>query len=96
MSSITLATLTTDEMERIHQAALAILAEPGMKIMEPRLLKALDAAGAKVDHDTQQVSFPAELVEETLAAMQSDLAAGVTMPVINGVIASRTDGRIAA
>jgi len=96
MSGMTLPTLSADEMARIHQAALAILAAPGMKIMEPRLLKALDAAGAKVDFDTQQVSFPAELVEETLASIRCDLNSGVTMPVLNGVVASRTDGRIAA
>ena len=89
-------TLSPDQMERIHHAALAILADPGMKIMAPRLLTALDKAGATVDFDAQQVSFPAKLVEETLASIQSDLQAGVTMPVLNGVVASRTDGRIAA
>ncbi len=96
MSGMTYSTLSPDQMERIHQAALAILADPGMKIMAPGLLTALDKAGAKVDFDTQQVTFPAELVNETLASMQADLKSGVTMPVINGVIASKTDGRIAA
>jgi trimethylamine--corrinoid protein Co-methyltransferase len=88
--------LTTGQMEQIHAAALAILAEPGMKIMEPTLLKCLDKAGAKVDYDTETVIFPAELVEETLKGMQADLAGGLTMPVINGVIASRTDGTLQA
>ncbi|HDZ19891.1 hypothetical protein LCGC14_0204640 [marine sediment metagenome] len=88
--------LTSGQMEQVHQAALAILADPGMKIMEPRLLKALDKAGASVDFDTQRVRFPAELVDETLASIQRDLKSGVTMPVLNGVIASRTDGKLAA
>jgi len=88
--------LTSGQMEQIHQAALAILSRPGMKIMEARLLKALDKAGAKVDFDTQQVSFPAKLVDETLASIQSDLKSGLTMPVLNGVVASRTDGKLAA
>jgi len=88
--------LTSDEMAQIHQAALAILADPGMKIMEPHLLKDVDKAGANVDFDTQQVIFPAELVEETIASIRHDLDSGVTMPVLNGVVSSQTDGRIRA
>jgi len=88
--------LSHSDMERIHRAALDILAEPGLKIMEGRLLKSLDKAGAKVDLDAQQVRFPAELIDETLTSIKKDRASGVTFPVLNGVVASRTDGRIAA
>ncbi|MHC4563722.1 MAG: trimethylamine methyltransferase family protein [Planctomycetota bacterium] len=90
------APLTADQSEQIHQAALQILADPGLKIMEDRLLDALDKAGANVDKDTQQVRFPAKLVEETLAGIQADLKSGVTMPVLNGVISSKTDGKLRA
>jgi len=88
--------LDAGQMERIHQAALAILADPGMRIMEEGLLRSLARAGATVDFDTQQVRFPAELVAETLASIQADQKAGVTFPVLNGVVSSFTDGAVAA
>jgi trimethylamine---corrinoid protein Co-methyltransferase len=88
--------LSADQSEQIHAAALQLLADPGLKIMEDDLLDALAKAGAKVDKSTQTAQFPAELVEETLAGIQADLAAGVTMPVINGVISSKTDGKLRA
>ncbi len=90
------AALSTGQMEQIHTAALALLADPGMRIMEEGLLRSLARAGAPVDFDTQQVRFPGELVEETLASIQEDMKAGVTFPVLNGVVSSFTDGAIAA
>jgi trimethylamine--corrinoid protein Co-methyltransferase len=88
--------LSTTDMERLHAGAMAILADPGLKIMEPTLLKCLEKAGATVDHDTQVVKFPEELIAETLAGIKADKAGGLTMPVLNGVIASRTDGTLQA
>jgi len=88
--------LSADQLEQIHAAALSLLADPGLKIFNDDLLDALAKAGAKVDKSTQVVRFPAELVEETLAGIQADLASGVTMPVLNGVISSKTDGKLRA
>jgi len=88
--------LTPEQMERVHRAALAILADPGMRLMEEGLLKALDRAGASVDFQKEEARFPAELVEETLAAIRKDRDAGVTFPVLNGVVSSFTDGTLAA
>ena len=85
-----------DDLERLHQGALAILADPGMKIMAPSLLAALEEHGARVDHGRQVVRFPGRLVEETLAGMQADLRAGRKPILLNGVVSSRSVGPIQA
>jgi len=88
--------LSADRSEQIHTAALDILADPGLKIFSDDLLDALAKAGATVDKSTQVAQFPAKLVEETLAGIRADLKSGVTMPVLNGVISSKTDGKLRA
>jgi len=85
-----------DELEQLHQASLEILADPGMKIMAPALLAALERHGASVDHATSVVRFPPALVEQTIAGMQQDLAGGRTPLVLNGVIMSKSSGPIQA
>jgi trimethylamine---corrinoid protein Co-methyltransferase len=84
------------ELERIHAMSLNILAEPGMRIMSPALREALEKAGAKVDHTSEVVRFPAELVEETIAAMQADLQAGRKPLLLNGVVSSLSSGPVQA
>ena len=88
--------LSAGQMEQIQAASLAVLRDPGMRIMEDTLLRSLDKAGAKVDFDRQQVSFPPELVAETLASIRENLKNGADFPVLNGVVSSFTDGAIAA
>ncbi len=85
-----------DELERLHEAALDILAEPGMRILTPALLDALERHGAHVDHARQSVRFPRRLVEETIAGMQADLAAGRRPRILNGVVISRSSGPVQA
>ena len=63
-----------DDLERIHALSLKILADPGMRILSPALRSALEQHGARVDHASGTVRFPAQLVEETIAAMQAELA----------------------
>ena len=88
--------VSVDALERIHHASLAILERPGMRIMEPSLLDALGRAGGKVDLGTQEVRFPRQLVTEVLDSIKAEAQAGRTFPVLNGVVSSRTDGRVAA
>ena len=85
-----------DELERLHQASLDILADPGMRIMTPALLDALERHGAGVDRARHSVRFPKRLVEETIAGMQADLAAGRRPRILNGVVMSRSSGPIQA
>lgn len=94
--STCLTVLNTPEMEQIHRASLDILTEPGMKIMEDSLLRALEKAGAKVDDRTEQVRFPPEPVKEVLAGIREEIESGKRFPVLNGAVCSFTDGRLAA
>ena len=56
--------LSENELEKLHNAALALLQNPGMKIENETALAALRGRGARVDGE--RVMFPPELVEETL------------------------------
>ncbi len=85
-----------DELEALHQASLDILADPGMRIMTPALLEALNRHGAAVDGARQVVRFPRKLVDETIAGMQADLRQGRKPILLNGVITSRSSGPIQA
>jgi trimethylamine--corrinoid protein Co-methyltransferase len=55
------------EMNLLHQGALRILDEMGMKVQDQRLLQALAGIGAQVDLQSQRARFPAPLVERFLA-----------------------------
>lgn len=85
-----------DELQRLHDAALQILADPGMRVMTPALRQALAAHGADVDEVTERVRFPRALVEGTIAAMQADLAAGRKPLLLNGVVSSKSEGKVQA
>jgi trimethylamine--corrinoid protein Co-methyltransferase len=55
--------LSRDELERIHQGSLEVLAETGMTVVHERALQLLEEGGCKVDHDSRRVRFPREIVE---------------------------------
>ena len=55
--------LARDEMDHIHQTALRILEQPGMKVEHARALEYLRQAGCQVDMDKRQVKFPEAVVE---------------------------------
>src|SRR5574341_517182 len=78
------------EIQQIHAASLAILANPGMRIEWDQLRGALKAAGAQVDHTSRVVRFPARLVENTLEQMKANVRSGKKQIVLNGVVASLT------
>ncbi len=84
------------DLERIHNLSLQILADPGMRILSPALRQALEKSGAGVDEGSQTVRFPASLVEGTLSAMQADLQAGRKPILLNGAVASLSQGPIQA
>ena len=58
--------LTTEEVERIYQAALDVLAETGMTVAHPQALAMLEDAGCQVDRPTERVKFPRELVQRSV------------------------------
>jgi trimethylamine--corrinoid protein Co-methyltransferase len=64
--------LSDDEVEKLHDNALKLLEDPGMRIENEEALKALDARGAKVDFQAQVVRFPSGLVEETIEIARNE------------------------
>lgn len=63
--------LSSDEIARIHEAALTILDEAGVFIDYPRALEHLEAKGARVDKASRRVRLPRDLVEKALGACPS-------------------------
>ena len=63
--------LSDDELEMLHDSALKLLENPGMKIENEELLEALKNRGAWVDFDTAIVRFPGELVKEAIEIAKS-------------------------
>ncbi len=59
--------LPEDAIERIHTATLAVLDGVGVEIGSERVRAALASAGARVEHETRRVHFPAAMVEEAIA-----------------------------
>ena len=62
----TVAVLPEDDLERIHAAALRVLAKIGVEVGSVAVLERLDAAGARTNAETGRVHFPTSLVEEAL------------------------------
>ncbi|MBA7667683.1 Glycine betaine methyltransferase [subsurface metagenome] len=64
--------LNLDEMEKIHQAALVILDEVGMRVDSVTALDYLKKMGAEVDRETMQVKFTKQLVQSCVEKMKKD------------------------
>ena len=88
--------VSSEGLRCIHDAALCLLAETGMKIGCPEFRGPLEACGAKVDRSRGVVRFPQELVEETIDSLRRQIAGGQKQCLLNGVISSRTNGAIEA
>ncbi|MHB0879072.1 MAG: trimethylamine methyltransferase family protein [Anaerolineae bacterium] len=82
---------TDDELQRLHEASLSLLADPGMRIMAPSLLDALEQRGAQVDRGSQVVRFPRAIVEQALADMQAEVKSGRKLNILNGVVCSKSE-----
>ncbi len=67
--------LAADDMERIHQAALTILHDVGMKIDSERALKYVRKVGANIDDASRIVRFDRSLVQRYVDKMRADYAA---------------------
>jgi trimethylamine---corrinoid protein Co-methyltransferase len=66
MTDSRLAAWDTRSCERVHEATLAVLADPGIDVQHERARELLAAAGAQVDG--VRVRFPADLVASALAS----------------------------
>lgn len=83
--------LEKEEIDRIHEGSLEILAKVGMKIESKGMLKGLKDAGAKVDEASSTVLFPEKLVEESIEGQRKLLASGKRLHLINGVTSQKSD-----
>lgn len=66
--------LSETQVEAIHEASLHILENFGIEVMSPRALSLFEAAGAKVDHATQNVRLDRGLVAEKIKTAPSSYA----------------------
>ena len=64
--------LSYEEMERIHRAALTILADVGMKIESEKALSYLKNIGCCVDESSYIVKFPQKVVQQYVDKMKKD------------------------
>jgi trimethylamine--corrinoid protein Co-methyltransferase len=64
--------LTREEMQRIHDAAVDVLANVGMKIDHDEALRYLEAFGCDVDRYCKVVKFPSTVTEEAVEKMRTD------------------------
>lgn len=58
--------LSEDEIHRLHDAALQILTEKGIKVESETALDLLESNGATIDHEEKIAYIPGSLVEETI------------------------------
>ncbi|MFN2125861.1 MAG: trimethylamine methyltransferase family protein, partial [Candidatus Promineifilaceae bacterium] len=58
--------LHPDDVQRIHEATLTIIADTGVRFPSQRALDIWEKNGAQVDRDTMVVKAPAELIEEAI------------------------------
>ncbi len=63
------------DVEKLADAVLTTLEKVGALYQNEEILKALDAAGAKVDHDRQTARFPRELVKEFVEGLRKQAGA---------------------
>jgi trimethylamine--corrinoid protein Co-methyltransferase len=66
--------LSTEDLHRIHDAALQILERIGMLVDHAGAREMLDGEGAKVDAKTNRVRFPPDVVEAKLAQVPRRMA----------------------
>ena len=59
--------MSDDQVEAIHEAAIKLLAEIGMRVLHPEARSLLQAAGARVDEPGQHVLFDRDLIAASLA-----------------------------
>ena len=65
---------SADQVEDMHQTALCMIEELGMKVLLPEARKLFAAGGARVDESTQMVHIGSDMVEAALASAPRSIA----------------------
>jgi trimethylamine--corrinoid protein Co-methyltransferase len=75
--------LSDAEKEQVHQEALRILWEAGVKFYSAKALGLLGVNGARIDRETKIAHIPKELVEQCLATSPKSFVLGARNPDYN-------------
>jgi trimethylamine--corrinoid protein Co-methyltransferase len=65
--------LRDEDVRRVHEAALRVLARTGIEVKASECRQVLEAAGAQVDRASDRVFIPRELVEAALKQVNHDV-----------------------
>lgn len=58
--------LSSDELDTIHQATLEIMHKTGVRVQSHLAREIFEDNGCPVDHTTEIVKFPAQMVEDAI------------------------------
>lgn len=72
--------LTSEEVEKIHEASLKVLESAGVFLNHPKAHEVLSALGAKVSDDRTKVFFPRDMVEKVLAQVPREFTCAARDP----------------
>lgn len=75
-----------DELYAIHLATLQVLGKTGIKVESQEARDIFASGGAKVDHGTHMVKFPAYIVEDAIHSAPSTVILNARNPVHNVVL----------
>ncbi|MGH6934419.1 MAG: trimethylamine methyltransferase family protein [Dongiaceae bacterium] len=81
--------LSADQIEAIHQAALRILRELGMRVLLPEARAILRQTGAEVDESSQIVRYDDGLVEQALKTVPAEFVLHARNPARNITMGGR-------
>jgi trimethylamine--corrinoid protein Co-methyltransferase len=82
--------LSGDEVAQIHEAALSILENDGMRVLLPEARAMYAAAGAAVDESAEIVRLDRSLIEAALKTAPASIAMSAPNPERNVVIGGRS------
>ncbi len=85
--------LSTEELQQLHAASLAVLRKTGMRLESERMLEALRGLGAWVDRSSRTVRFPEKLVEQALAGNRAVIRQGRRLHLLNGVTSEHSEAQ---
>jgi trimethylamine--corrinoid protein Co-methyltransferase len=68
--------LDTSQLDKIHQATLAVLKRSGVVVYDEAALRLLQSAGCEVDHKKQTAKLPENVIEETINKTPHSLVLG--------------------
>jgi trimethylamine--corrinoid protein Co-methyltransferase len=72
--------LSEEDIEKVHERSLEMLANPGVAVHSERALKLLEGGGAKIDWKEMRASIPENLVEETVKNLPKSMRFGARDP----------------